>query len=462
MVRPTAPVDDGRLSMMDDSDSGSEVDLRRVQIQAIPHSTISADALRAQGSAAQSRAADINIVDDNDSDDGAGAGMPYGLPSAANGLPMGLPAGAAGADDGSAPTPVGRKGSGLRAALASKFAAKKKPKDLRAAVVVSTKRQQHQLESLMSQSGAAGRDTPSTPMVGGQPVGHPMSFQHVEHLSPTDIAPKMPLINSQLQKAAEAPAKGPAPSERRLKFRNFKPAALLTKPPKPPAASASAGKRPATVRGKAIGAPIGFQHVDHLSPTEYSMQQFHLLNHRQQQSEIVSVLRQNSESSGEQQRRRAPSLSDRPDKITFRGLPVSGPVSFEHVEHVSPREYRRHMEDLARAASDATTPVSNPATTVTDDCASPGAAPPTVRRSPSDYAAEASLDAASEASDDTSDERPRIAALQHTSQTSRTAASEAGLSKPPRVSPSMIKELQMRAKQPPAGDANGSSSNIAK
>ncbi|KAJ2708887.1 hypothetical protein H4R19_004523, partial [Coemansia spiralis] len=50
----------------------------------------------------------------------------------------------------------------------------------------------------------------------------------------------------------------------------------------------------------------------------------------------------------------------------------------------------------------------------------------------------------------------------HTSQTSRTAASEAGLAKPPKVNQSMIKELQARAKQAPASDANGSNSNIAK
>ncbi|KAJ2709718.1 hypothetical protein H4R19_004108, partial [Coemansia spiralis] len=244
-----ASVDDQRLSVLDDSDSGSEEDLRRVQIQAIPHSTITADALLTQGRAAPSRAADANISDGNggdSGDDAAGSGLPYGLPSAANGLPMGQqPAGAASADidagrsDGGAPAAEGRKSGGLRAVLASKFAAKKKPKDLRSAVAASSQRQQHQLESLMSQSGAAGRDSSSGPMVGGRPVGHPMSFQHVEHLSPTDIAPKMPLINGRLYKPAEPPAKTPAPTERRLKFRSFKPAALLTKPSKASTTSSS-------------------------------------------------------------------------------------------------------------------------------------------------------------------------------------------------------------------------------
>ncbi|KAJ1728800.1 hypothetical protein LPJ61_003846 [Coemansia biformis] len=475
MMPSTEPVDTSRFSGLHDSDSGSEVDLRRVQIQAIPHSTISAVALRAKGgtgghTAAAGAAADADDSDDGgDDDDVSGTGLPYGLPSAANGLPSVADTTRGSGEDAAAPE--GRKGGGLRAALASKFAAKKKPKDLRATTAVSTKRQQHQLESLMSLSGAAGRDTSSGPMVGGQPVGHPMSFQHVEHLSPTDIAPKMPLINRRLHKAAEAPAKGPAPPERRLKFRNFKPAALLTKPSKASVGSAGSGNAgdadkgaAVMVRGKPIGAPVGFQHVDHLSPTEYSMQQFHLLNHRQQQSEIVSVLRQNSESSSELQRRRAPSLVDKHDKITFRGLPVSGPVSFAHVEHVSPREYQRHLGDSARKASAATAADSEDMS----PSAPPMPRPASGNTADADAAADFNLDAAGEASDSSdgaSADRPRIAALQHTSQSARTAASEAGLAKPPRINPSMIKELQARARQPPPGDGggiNGSSSNLPK
>ncbi|KAJ2783470.1 hypothetical protein H4R18_001679 [Coemansia javaensis] len=543
----------GTLSsrMSDSDDSGSEVDLRRVQIQAIPHSMINADALvrgragaqpaatvatvaaaataaiapAAHSSAAAAAAAanddDTNNNNDSDDDDDdnddtggeqGGAGgcsdgdLPYGLPSAANGRPLGLRSTPSFPGREAGHLGEQRKASGLRAALASKFAAKKKPKDLRASVAVNTKRQQHQLESLLSQSEGGGRDSSSGPMVGGQPVGHPMSFQHVEHLSPTDVGPKMPLINGCLERAAlEAPAaaKGAAaPSERRLKFRNFKPAALLTKSSKASIGSGSSGDgdKPAglTVRGKPIGAPMGFHHVEHMSPTEYSMQQFHLLNHRQQQAEIVSVLRQNSQSSGERPRTRAPSVGarrDRRDKVTLRGLPVSGPVSFEHVEHVSPRDYRRHIEETARAATNAAYDPENDNDYDYDnnndddnnknddddeedeDCLPPAepaapSAPPMVRAASTQSAGapasprpgrsdnsdnNANADAASTASrssDASAPERPRIAALQHTSQSVRTAASAAGLAKPPKANKAMLRDLQARARQAPPGDGS--------
>ncbi|KAJ2162629.1 hypothetical protein GGF46_000502 [Coemansia sp. RSA 552] len=423
------------------SEPEAEDTARQVQIQAIPHSTMAADAEAPKSSFGSN---EDNL--DDDADDGAG--LPYGLPSASNGKPLGLRQAADGGpnDDVAAPE-SGRKVSGLRAALASRFAAKKKPKDLRTAASVSSKRQQHQLESLMSQSVVGDNgDGLAGPTVGGQSVGFPMSFHHVEHLSPTEIAPKMPLINGQLHKPAAPTAKG-APTERKLSFRNFKPASLLTKPSKQLSSSSlgDSGKGGGiTVRGKPIGAPMGFQHVEHMSPNKYSMEQFHLLNHRQQQSEIVSVLRQNSRKSTSQQQeqqqqqqqqqqplRSSPSLNVKPEKITYRGLPLSGPVSFEHVEHMSAQEYRDHMELSARTAA------AQPLEYGDDDG---------YNNNGDDYDDEDS----GPDPEITAAERPRLVALQHTAQAIRTSASDLGPGRSPRLPQTLANEIQNRGSRSPS------------
>ncbi|KAJ2630072.1 hypothetical protein H4R22_002921 [Coemansia sp. RSA 1290] len=399
-------------AMGHDHDDAASVSSRQVHIPTMSHSAMN-------GSKHSSESMQ--------SDAGSGSNdLPYGLPSASNGLPI--------KQEGIAPE--ARKVSGLRAALANKFATKKKSKDFRASAAVSSKRQQHQLESLMTQSASGLGETAAGPRVGGQPVGHPMSFQHVEHLSPTQIAPKMPLINN-FPDESRAPVSSakPANSERRLNFRNFKPASLLTKPSKLSAGSSNEAKKgPVTLRGKPIGAPSGFQHVDHLSPDEYSMQQFHLLNHRQQQSEIVSVLRQSSQPI-EESRKQASSRPDRPEKITFRGLPVSGPVSFDHVEHVSPREYKQHLEEtmLKSTVAVATANVNTLLPAEPDTASTAESADE-----------ESAVDAQSSRS---SADRPCIAALQHTSETQRSFSSDSGVAKSGKTPSSSIQELQAKAKE---------------
>ncbi|KAJ2079328.1 hypothetical protein H4R24_003860 [Coemansia sp. RSA 988] len=445
-----------------------ETAARRVQIQAIPHSTTSADALdqRNDMSRADNRSIRSGSEDSTNTD-----GLPYGMPSAINGRPLEHRHTAPTSQDvrvsDTDATPEGRKASGLRAALASKFAAKKKPKDFRTTVAVNSKRQQHQLESLMSQDRGDSGKSSLGPMVGGKPVGHPMSFHHVEHLSPTEIAPKMPLINGlqQLNKPMEMPTKVAPTSERRLKFRNFKPASLLTKPSKASlgdSASINAGngaKGAVTLRGKPIGAPSGFHHVEHMSPTEYSMQQYHLFNHRQQQTEIVSVLQQNNSQAGSNnERRRAPSAAAKNEKITYRGLPLSGPVTFEHVEHMSPNEYKSHLETTVRKESVAA------ATANVDTLLQPRASADAATPEPdfnanfsTDLDTNFGMDAASAASDSaerSSGDRPHLAALQHTSQTVRPSASDLGMGKPRKMSSAMLKELQASAEQQPQGNSD--------
>ncbi|KAJ2852580.1 hypothetical protein IWW36_000209 [Coemansia brasiliensis] len=415
----------GTMGAGHDRDDAASVSSRQVHIPTMSHSAMN-------GSKHSSESAQ--------SDSGsAGSGLPYGLPSASNGLPM---------EQEEAALPEARKVSGLRAALVNKFAAKKKSKEFRTSAAVSTKRQQHQLESLMTQSAGGLGDSAAGPRVGGQPVGHPMSFQHVEHLSPTQIAPKMPLINN-FPGESRAPVSSakPANSERRLNFRNFKPASLLTKPSKLSIGSSSsneAKKGPVTLRGKPIGAPSGFQHVDHLSPDEYSMQQFHLLNHRQQQNEIVSVLRQNSQAADESRKQAAP-RPDRPEKITFRGLPVSGPVSFDHVEHVSPREYKQHLEETMRKSTVAVA-TANVDTLLPDK-------PDTASTAESAADDESAVDAQSSAR--SSADRPCIAALQHTSETLRSSSSDSGVGKSGKMPSSAIQELQAKAKESSEGPPKG-------
>ncbi|KAJ2355389.1 hypothetical protein GGF43_002711, partial [Coemansia sp. RSA 2618] len=430
------------LGAQHDKDDAVSVSSRRVHIPTIPHSAMNAGAGK-------------ESLESGGSDEDSG--LPYGLPSAGNGVPLGQ---GARAEDAA---PETRKVSGLRAALASKFAAKKKPKELSMAGAVNSKRQQQQLELLMSQSSLVDGDGVARPTVAGQPVGHPMSFQHVEHLSPREVGPKMPLING-LQQAqplppaesqagppspdppqpAAAPAKTSGSSERRLNFRNFKPASLLSKPSKQSIGSSDSGKAAGpTVRGKPIGAPQGFQHVDHISSEEYSMQQFHLLNHRQQQTEIISVLRQNSVQEGKP-RGRTGSTAGRHEKLTFHGLPVSGPVSFEHVEHVSADEYKLHLEDTMRKA------------TVAAATANVDTLLPKKPESDSESRAESGVDADSaiepQPSERSSGERPQLVALQHTSQTARPSSSDLGPDRPGKMPTSVIQELHARANQPPSDE----------
>ncbi|KAJ2007132.1 hypothetical protein H4R26_000951 [Coemansia thaxteri] len=310
---------------------------RRVQIQAIPHSTMSSDTLASKTTAATTLPSEM---------------LAYGLPSADNGIPPHYQQPQHHhqqqheADSGD-----GRKGTGLRAALASKFTPKKKTKEI-SRLSVNTERQQHQLESLLSLSKVGDGKEAVGPTVRGQPVGHPMSFQHVEHLSPTLIAPKLALINSsQLYKSSTVQPKSSAGVEKKSHFLGFKPSSLLTKPSKQSlnagGSSAPVTESVRTVRGKPIGAPSEFKHVDHLSPDEFSTQQYQMLNHRQQQHEIVSVLTQpgGGGAAGERPKTRAatgPSSGSLP-KITYRGLPLSGPVTFEHVEHISPKDYHAQL-----------------------------------------------------------------------------------------------------------------------
>ncbi|KAJ1764408.1 hypothetical protein LPJ74_006650, partial [Coemansia sp. RSA 1843] len=191
------------------TDTGSAARLegvgsRPVQIQAMMHSaTVSVDnvavpKLSSSSTASSKTAGGIPSLL-HSGDQAKESEYPYDIPSASNGQPMELRHAASMSvktSEGN-DTIHSNKGSGLRAALANKFNGKK-IKDFRLSVSVNSKRQQHQLESLMSQSKAAedGEGASSVPTVRGMPVGHPMSFQHVEHLSPTQVAPKMALINN--------------------------------------------------------------------------------------------------------------------------------------------------------------------------------------------------------------------------------------------------------------------------
>ncbi|KAJ2737183.1 hypothetical protein IW152_000204 [Coemansia sp. BCRC 34962] len=328
-------------SQYEHGDAPSAMAPRRVQIQAIPHSTtMSSDTLVPKPR--------VSVTTDEPSEFSS-----CELPSADNGQPQ-----------RDSDSNENRKSTGLRAALASKFTPKKKSKDM-SRLSVNTKRQQHQLESLISLSRASDDNEALGPTVRGQPVGHPMSFQHVEHLSPTLIKPKLALINSpDLYKSSTTQPKSSLAEavEKKSHFRSLKPASLLTKSSKQSLnGSDSASGADSTVRmvgGRPIGAPTGFKHVDHLSPDEYSTQQYQLLNHRQQQQEIVSVLSQASVGSGSGSGSGGSNgSSERPKtrgmagpnsslpKITYRGLPVSGPITFEHVEHISPKDY--HVQLLS-------------------------------------------------------------------------------------------------------------------
>ncbi|KAJ2481754.1 hypothetical protein IWW56_001563 [Coemansia sp. RSA 2131] len=442
-------------SSLHDKDDAVSVSSRRVHIPTIPHSAMNAHADAKHSS-------ESTGSDDSESR----TGLPYGLPSAGNGVPLGQ-----GARDGDADAAAheGRKVSGLRAALVSKFAAKKKPKELSMSGVVNSKRHQQQLESLMSQSVTSLGESGGGPTVGGQTVGHPMSFQHVEHLSPTQVAPKMPLINGTQQAQATTPpsqsldepaAPKPVAPERRLNFRNFKPTSLLTRPSKlsiGSSGSSDSGHVGVTLRGKPIGAPQGFQHVDHISSEEYGMQQFHLLNHRQQQSEIVSVLRQNSLNtqggSDAPSRGRTASLAARHEKLTFHGLPVSGPVSFEHVEHVSADEYKQHLEETVRKATVA-------AAAANVDTLLP---PKQEADSASDSGADADSGVEPMPSARPSVERLKIPALQHTSQTARPSMGDLGPAKSGKLPSTVIQELQARAnQQSPSTESTKAKAGISK
>ncbi|KAJ2842108.1 hypothetical protein J3B02_005677, partial [Coemansia erecta] len=271
----------------------------------------------------------------------------YDIPSADNGGSMGLrssasmPLRSGGSSDG-------RKGSGIRAVLANKFATKKK--DLLTSPSLSSKRQQLQLESLIMQSKSTDNLGSGAPTVRGQPVGHPMAFQHVEHLSPTVVGPKMSLINSpDLYKSYTQPAKNASPqqqpSERKSTLRSLNPASLLSKTSKSQLQASSSKTDPSktvvTVRGKPIGAPTEFQHVEHLNADDI-MKNYQVHNQRQQQAAIMSVLYKPS-STGPERSKKLQTAAERKQHTTYRGLPLSGPVTFEHVEHISVKDYKTHI-----------------------------------------------------------------------------------------------------------------------
>ncbi|KAJ2723886.1 hypothetical protein GGI07_002349 [Coemansia sp. Benny D115] len=340
----------------DDSDSVlmPTISKRRVQIPQIPHSNaVSSDTLvgRAQpgntgGPAGPSR---LNPISHSSFDLDSTSELPpsYEIPSASNGGTMELRQ-AASMPLRTSESTESRKG--IRAALASRFTAKKK--DLHPSPSVNSKRQQLQLESLMTstkdsdEQGSAG-----APTVRGQPVGHPMAFHHVEHLSPTVIGPKMSLINGpELYKSYTQPAKSSAPQAPEQKsstFRSFKPSLFSKSSKALPAVPTSSSKNDpmktmVTFRGKPIGAPAEFQHVEHLSASELSVKHYQLLNQRQHQGEIMSVLAKPTTVSTENEKR-PKTAADRAQKTTFRGLPLSGPVTFEHVEHISLKDYKTHV-----------------------------------------------------------------------------------------------------------------------
>ncbi|KAJ2812610.1 hypothetical protein FBU31_007567, partial [Coemansia sp. 'formosensis'] len=334
-THPSGPSRGGSFSSQyEHGDVASVMATRRVQIQAIPHSTMNSE------TPAPKPSVSVSVEEPSELSS-------YGLPSADNGQPQQQREGDSGEN---------RKSMGLRAALASKFTPKKKTKDI-SRLSVNSKRQQHQLESLISLSRASDDNEAAGPTVRGQPVGHPMSFQHVEHLSPTLIKPKLALINSpELYKSNTVQPKSSvtATVEKKSHFRALKPASLLTKSSKQSLnGNDDASTAESTVRmvgGRPIGAPSGFKHVDHLSPDEYSTQQYQLLNHRQQQQEIISVLSHanvgsvNSGGSAERPKTRGMTGTNKSlPKITYRGLPLSGPVTFEHVEHISPKDYHAQL-----------------------------------------------------------------------------------------------------------------------
>ncbi|KAJ2374719.1 hypothetical protein IW150_002945 [Coemansia sp. RSA 2607] len=291
----------------------------------------------------------------------------YEIPSADNGGAMELRQSAS-MPLRSSESNESRKTSGIRAALANKFSAKKK--DLQSSPSLSSKRQQLQLESLLMQSSStddlAGSD--GRPTVRGQAVGHPMAFHHVEHLSPTVVGPKMSLINSpELYRSYTQPAKSSAPqqssSERKSPFRSLNPVSLLAKSsskalPPAPSGTSDPMKTVVTVRGKPIGAPTEFQHVEHLSASDI-MKNYQLLNQRQQQAEIMSVLSQPSTVGGSERNKKHQTLADRTPKTTYRGLPLSGPVTFEHVEHISVKDYKMHVANSHTLEPNGTTAMSN-------------------------------------------------------------------------------------------------------
>ncbi|KAJ1941618.1 hypothetical protein GGF37_003470, partial [Kickxella alabastrina] len=216
---------------------------------------------------------------------------------------------------------------------------------------VSTKRQQQQLESLMTQIGSTDNLGTEIPMLNGQRVGHPISFHHVEHLSPTVVGPKMALINSpDLYKSYTQPNKGStfpaAPTERKSPFRSFKSASSLMKLTKSTPQAANVISEPmksvVTFRGKPIGAPAEFQHVEHLSATDLGVKHYQILNHRQQKADIISVLA-NPAAVVSERDNLPKTAAEKAQKTTYRGLPLSGPVTFEHVEHISVKDYKTHV-----------------------------------------------------------------------------------------------------------------------
>ncbi|KAJ1817247.1 hypothetical protein LPJ56_004110, partial [Coemansia sp. RSA 2599] len=332
---------------------------RRVQIPQIPHSTtVSSDTLvqqhqqhqqQQQGQSGSAAGGRQNAAALNGLESGSATELPpaYEIPSASNGGSMGLRASASMPLRSSEPS-EGRKSTGIRAALVNKFSTKKK--ELQASPSLSSKRQQLQLESLIMQSKSTDDFGSGAPTVRGHPVGHPMAFQHVEHLSPTVVGPKMSLINSpDLYKSYTQPAKSTPPqqqlSERKSTFRSLNPAALLSKTTKSQSQASSGKTDPSktvvTVRGKPIGAPTEFQHVEHLSAADI-MKNYQVHNQRQQQAEIMSVLYKPS-SAGAERAKMFQTASERTQKTTYRGLPLSGPVTFEHVEHISVKDYKMHI-----------------------------------------------------------------------------------------------------------------------
>ncbi|KAJ1723756.1 hypothetical protein LPJ53_001924 [Coemansia erecta] len=347
---------------------------RRVQIPQIQHSTtMSSDTLVQQQhqrahSGSTSSHHRLNPIMHSSFETGSTTELPpaYEIPSADNGGAMELRQ--------SASMPLrtsesneGRKSSGIRAALANKFSAKKK--DIQSSPSLSSKRQQLQLESLLMQSSStddlAGSD--GRPTVRGQAVGHPMAFHHVEHLSPTVVGPKMSLINSpDLYRSYTQPAKSTAPqqasSDRKSPFRSLNPVSLLAKSsskalPPAPSGTSDPMKTVVTVRGKPIGAPTEFQHVEHLSASDV-MKNYQLLNQRQQQAEIMSVLSKPGNVGGSERSKKSHTIADRTPKTTYRGLPLSGPVTFEHVEHISVKDYKMHVANSHTLEPNGTTGMS--------------------------------------------------------------------------------------------------------
>ncbi|KAI8324657.1 hypothetical protein GQ54DRAFT_302458 [Martensiomyces pterosporus] len=221
--------------------------------------------------------------------------------------------------------------------------------------------------------------------VRGLPVSDPMEFEHIEHFSPTEYTLKQyqrarpgqqpvqyqhqqPLqpqyqqpIQHQYQQQIQHQYQHqyqhqqhqqhqyqqqqahPPPQQQQLPPQSqFTQLNVISTPNRANKLGDKAQRVP-TVRGLAVGQPMDFRHVEHLSPTDHSILQYQDLNHNQQVKEMVSVAT-------------VPNVtSDKMRGGTVRGLPVSGPVSFTHVKHVSQSEYKtqikKYMETIATQPS---------------------------------------------------------------------------------------------------------------